>query len=117
MYKAASTAPGSVECSGFVTTTTNGALTGTTSGDGWSVARTGTGTYRITLASKFVSLKSAIVHLGKATATADSAHCKAHDVTAATPYVDFITQSSGSAADISGVTLHFTLHLLNSNVG
>ena len=69
-----------------------------------SVARTGTGTYRVTLSNKYAVLYSNSAHLGMGTPDGSIATIKASDVVSAKT-VDIVTaNASGAAADIAAAT-------------
>lgn len=85
-----------------------------------SVARTGTGLYRITLANKYKSLIGFQVTLGDATARTTYVQLDAEDVDGATPYIDFATRAPTAADDTAlvdtdlgnGVTLTVFISLV-----
>jgi hypothetical protein len=81
-----------------------------TTGFGWSVARTGVGTYRITLKEKYVSLD----HCGPNIRTNDGQidiEYSASSVNASPAYVDVKTYSAGVVYDVPSALIHVLLIL------
>lgn len=102
------------------TTPANGTFS-VVSGDGvLSLTRTGTGTYRVTLQDKYVSLVGASFQVLAATAIDLVPQLSAEDVAGSggTPYVDFKMLAAAVATDTAnGVTqdVFITLHLKNTS--
>ena len=90
-------------------------------GKGFTVTRTGTGVFRITLQDKYTSLLSAGATICLATPADQIVMIKAHDVSGTTPYVDIALWdiSDAAVADhtyAAGDQIHFLLMLKNSSV-
>lgn len=85
-------------------------------GLGWSVAKTGTGIYTVTLEDSYVALLSATATVQAATAVDLVAQIKSHDVvTAKTVVIELL--ATATPTEPAAVTLvHFQLLLRNSTV-
>lgn len=100
--------------------TTAGAAAATSpKGAGWSVRRTGTGTYVVTFERQYKELAAAHVTLQQATGGNDCALLVTYSAgTASAPATLTIeTQSSaGTAADLTGPVVHFTANFTSATL-
>lgn len=86
-------------------------------GLGWTVAKTTTGVYTITLADNYVALLAGLCTVAAATAIGLVAQIKSYDVvTTKTVVIDL--NAGATPTEPSAVTeIHFSLFLRNSTVG
>lgn len=100
----------------FSIAASGGAATKVT-GHGYSVAKSATGEYTVTLEDKYTALISGTATVQAATAVDLVAQIDNHDVTAATPVVVMNLNAAAVPTEPAAVTVvHFTLILQNSSV-
>jgi hypothetical protein len=97
----------------FTTDGSGDPTTATASGNGWSVAKTATGVYTITLSEKYVSLDCAIAVANTADGDFNIEHTS-DDVDAATPVVVLTAYNDAVAANIVSKSVHGVLYLNSS---
>ena len=85
-------------------------------GTGWSVAKTTTGVYTITLQDSFPGLVSASVNVLAATAVDIVAQWKSIDVTTAKTAVINLNAVATPVEPAAACTVHFALFVTNSSV-
>lgn len=88
-------------------------------GTGFTVARSGVGTFVITLTDRYVRLRSHSVKVQLATPADTQVQLTAEAVSAATPTITVTVLTAGVAADIAaaaGNRIHFTLFLSEDTV-
>lgn len=86
-------------------------------GKGFSVARTGVGTFVVTLANSYADLESADAHLQLAAPNGNSANVGAVNLAART--ITLVTVASGAVADIAANAdnrVHFAFVLRNTSI-
>jgi len=102
---------------GHFTIAASGGAATKVAGLGWSVAKSATGEYTVTLEDKYPTLISATATVEAATPVDLVAQLDSHDVSAATPIVVFNLNAAATPTEPAAVTdVHFTLILQNSTV-
>lgn len=104
------------EISGIIPINSSAAV-GTVVGRGFTVAKTGTGTYTITLEEAYNKLLGAQFTWLEAAASANGVKLVSHNVPSKTVVFKTCPNSSGTATDVSAaIEIHFSLNLANTSV-